>query len=712
MILRSPISMATRFNLLNAIVILATALSVGFIISYVQLERQFETLHQHAQAMAKLLAESSEYAVYTRQEHLLSYQLQRLSDIEGLYQASIYADDGRVLAHIGADASRLETPSGQPASEGKKLSFWRWWMDADNAGGIEVEEAIVARDQHAQAVGANEGGATARVLGRVRLSISLDYFADQVRHSYWLGLSAAAVIMLIGLLTSLSMTARITSPLRQLIDAANAIVEGDTRPVHLTSGGAELYELMESFNVMTSWLADYRRTVESYQAMLERQAYFDELTGLANRSLFKTHIQSALSQRSRRQTSIALLFLDLDRFKYVNDTLGHSFGDQLLQQVAQRLRHQVREGDTVARMGGDEFVIVLNDLHLEREQACRGASRVAEEIGKALSHPFSINGHDIGTSFSIGIALCPHDAEDSETLIRNADCAMYEAKTQGRNTYRFYEPTFQQRGFRRLMLENGLKRALERKELILHFQPKFDCQRKRLIGAEALLRWHFEGGWISPAEFIPLAEETGLILPIGEWVIETALGVLAEWRRNGVVDNDFHVGVNVAPQQFWHPEFADRTLAIVNRILPNSPGCLELELTESCLLRPSEDIQQSFATMRNAGLRFAVDDFGTGYSNLSYLKQFPLDVLKIDQSFVRDCIDDPSDATIVRAIIAMAHGLGLETIAEGVESFAHADFLKSEGCYLLQGYLLAKPMPAEQFSRFCQDFSKHIIHSI
>jgi diguanylate cyclase (GGDEF)-like protein len=498
-------------------------------------------------------------------------------------------------------------------------------------------------------------------------------------------LAVVLVILIISLAVSLTMTARITLPLKQLSEAAHDVVEGQLEPVSLHSGGPELQELGKAFNLMINWLSDYRAEVQSYQTMLERQAFYDDLTGLANRTLLKDHLKLAMTQARRRQNSAALLFLDLDRFKYVNDTLGHSFGDHLLQDVANRLRQQLRACDTVARMGGDEFIVILNDLSRNYGQARQDAGRVAQQIGEALSRPFSINEHDISTSFSIGIAFYPHDGEDGEVLTRNADCAMYEAKEQGRNTYRFYNPSLQQRGVRRLNLENGLKRALEHNELLLHFQPKYNTLTGKLVGAEALLRWWFKDTWVSPVEFIPLAEETGLILPIGEWVLETALTTLDQWRKAGLVDLDFHVGVNVAPPQFWHPNFASRTLEILSMRLPDSPGSLELELTESCLLRPTEESLRTFNKLRQAGLRFAVDDFGTGYSSLSYLKQFPLDVLKIDQSFVRDCIDDPSDATIIRAIIAMARGLGLEVIAEGVESVEHAAFLNKEGCHLLQG---------------------------
>jgi EAL domain-containing protein (putative c-di-GMP-specific phosphodiesterase class I) len=281
---------------------------------------------------------------------------------------------------------------------------------------------------------------------------------------------------------------------------------------------------------------------------------------------------------------------------------------------------------------------------------------------------------------------------------------MYEAKTKGRNTFYFYDPSLQQRNMRRLSLENGLKNAIELNELSLNFQPKYDTRSGRLVGAEALLRWHFEGNWISPTEFIQLAEETGLIIPIGHWVLETALITLVEWRNTGVVDSHFHIGVNVAPSQFWHPDFTRKTLDLLNRLLPNAPGILELELVESCLLRPTEECLRTFTNLRYAGIRFAMDDFGTGYSSLSYLKQFPLDVLKIDQSFVLNCIDDASDATIIHAIIAMAGGLGLSVIAEGVENEDHVNFLKAAGCTMLQGYFISKPMSAQDFVVFCQNF--------
>jgi len=705
--LLTSLNMAKRFNLLNAGLVLLTALSVGFIVTYRLLSLQFETRHEYNLALVNLLAEASEYAVYTHQDALLEKQLAKLTDLPGLAYVAILDANGKALANI---SHMPDEPSSIAAPE--SLRFWRWWRRSGGQHFADIVQPINSSNLENEDALFLNSDAQSKMIGQVRLTMNPAYFEDVLRKTFLLSFAVVMFILTISVLIFISLTSRITRPLKQLSAAAQEVIEGQLQTVKLTSGGPELHELGRAFNLMINWLSDYRNEVESYQTMLEKQAYYDELTGLANRALLKDHLQLAINQAHRHQNTAAILFLDLDRFKYVNDTLGHSFGDHLLKGVSQRLQQQLRACDTVARMGGDEFIIILNGLNADIEHAKEDASRIAKQIGLLLGQPFHINEHTISTSFSIGIAFYPHDGETGEILTRNADCAMYEAKTQGRNTYHFYDPSLQQRGMRRLTLENGLKQALELNELVLNFQPKYDTRSGQLVGAEALLRWQFQGNWISPVEFIPLAEETGLILPIGDWVLETALTTLAAWRQSGLVDSHFHVGVNVAPSQFWHPEFAQRTLDTIQRILPGAPGAIELELTESCLLRPTEEILHTFTRLRQSGIRFAMDDFGTGYSSLSYLKQFPLDILKIDQSFVRDCVDDPSDAAIIRAIIAMAGGLELDVIAEGIETLEHAIFLKQAGCHLLQGYLLAKPMTAADFAVFCQSFAKHPIRSL
>jgi diguanylate cyclase (GGDEF)-like protein len=696
------LTLTKRFNLLNATLVLLTALSVGFIVTYKLLSVQFEERHEYNLALVSLLAESSEYAIYTHQYVLLDKQLAKLADLSGLAYVAIFDESGKMRAQVEPRPNAVPDPESP-----QSLKFWRWWQNSGGQGFAIITHPISSSNlQNEDVVFLNTATQT-KIIGEVRMAMNPAYFEAILRHTFWLSFVVVALMLFISLVILMIMTARITQPLKQLSVAAHEVIAGQLKPLFLHSGGPELRELGTAFNLMINSLSDYHCEVQSYQTMLERQALYDDLTGLANRVLLKNQLQTALLQAQRRKSTAALLFLDLDRFKYVNDTLGHSSGDELLRQVSQCLHKQLRACDTVARMGGDEFIVILNDLNTNYEHAKEDASLVAQQITQALRQPFSINEHDISTSFSIGIALYPHDGENSEILMRNADCAMYEAKTNGRNTHHFYDPSLQLRGMRRLNLENGLKHALELNELLLNFQPKYDTRNGRLVGAEALLRWQFKGAWISPVEFIPIAEETGLILTIGEWVMETALETLAEWRQSGLVDSYFHMGVNVAPSQFWNPGFAQRTLETLHRILPHAPGALELELTESCLLRPNEESLRTFARLSQAGIRFAIDDFGTGYSNLSYLKQFPLDVLKIDQSFVRDCVDDPSDAAIIRAIIAMAGGLGLEVIAEGVEVEKHAAFLKEAGCHLLQGYLLAKPMPSKDFAAFCQGFDLH-----
>lgn len=705
---KQRLSMATRFNLLNAALVLLTALCVGGIATYLQLDRQFEIRQQHSRALAMMLAQTSEYAVFTRQRDFLEHQLSRLRNVKDLAYVIVIDGQGQSLARIVVNADPEDLEDAVPQQ--RPLSFWQWWNQPHRQQTLEIVQPIVSADFQNEDALFLQKPTVDTVIGEVRLAMSMHDFIGAVRQAVNLGLLVVGVILLIGLSISLMLTARITLPLQQLSVVAHDLIEGRIHPVTLNSGGPEIRELGNAFNLMISWLADFRREVESYQAMLEKQAFYDDLTGLANRNLLKDHLRLALSQARRRQTSMALLFLDLDRFKYVNDTFGHSFGDQLLKEVSQRLRNQVRASDTVARMGGDEFIVILNDLATDNSQARLEAGRVAKQIEKTLTEkPFNLQSHAISASFSIGIALCPNDGEDSELLIRNADCAMYEAKTNGRNTFRFYEPELQQRGARRLTLENGLKKAQEADEFELFYQPKYDSRSQRLIGAEALLRWRVGDNWISPAEFVPVAEETGQIIGIGQWVLKQALEHLASWRQHGVVDEHFQMSVNVSPVQFWHPEFIGVTQDIVGQYLPYAGDALELELTESCLLRSSEETQKIFDALRELGLRFAIDDFGTGYSSLCYLKQFPLDVLKIDQSFVRDCIDDPSDATIIRAIIAMANGLGLDVIAEGVETLEQATFLKREGCFLLQGYLLAKPMPAPEFMVFCRNPAEYLV---
>jgi len=418
---------------------------------------------------------------------------------------------------------------------------------------------------------------------------------------------------------------------------------------------------------------------------LVRLAHVDTLTDLPNRSLLADRVGQLTSVSRRDHRPFALMFMDLDQFKNINDTLGHSVGDALLGEVARRLQGSLREVDTVARLGGDEFAVLLPGAD------AAGAELVAQKLLERLAEPCMVQGHELSMTMSIGVATYPSDGDDYEILSRNADTAMYRAKHEGKATWRFFAAGMQQRSARQLQLESALRRALERNELLLHYQPQLDAHGERLVGVEALLRWrHPEFGMVSPAEFIPLAETSGQIVAIGEWVLRTAVAQLKAWMDAGVPP--MVVAVNLSAVQFRHvglPNVVARALSDAG--LPAQ--YLELELTESVTANPSAAIAMMDA-LHSQGVRLSLDDFGTGYSSLSYLKRFPLHTLKIDQSFVRDIDTDPDDRAIVQAIIQMARALHLKTIAEGVETDAQHQFLRREGCDMMQGYRFCRPMDA------------------
>jgi diguanylate cyclase (GGDEF)-like protein/PAS domain S-box-containing protein len=418
---------------------------------------------------------------------------------------------------------------------------------------------------------------------------------------------------------------------------------------------------------------------------LVRLAHVDTLTDLPNRSLLADRVGQLTSVSRRDHRPFALMFMDLDQFKNINDTLGHSVGDALLGEVARRLQGSLRECDTVARLGGDEFAVLLPGADIA------GAELVAAKLLERLAEPCMVEGHELSMTMSIGIATYPSDGDDYEILSRNADTAMYRAKHEGKATWRFFAAGMQQRSARQLQLESALRRALERNELLLHYQPQLDGHGETLVGVEALLRWrHPEFGMVSPAEFIPLAETSGQIVAIGEWVLRTAVTQLKAWIDAGVPP--MVVAVNLSAVQFRHPGLPD----VVMRALDDAglpARYLELELTESVTANPAAAIAM-MDSLHALGVRLSLDDFGTGYSSLSYLKRFPLHTLKIDQSFVRDIDTDPDDRAIVQAIIQMARALDLKTIAEGVETDAQHQFLRRGGCDMMQGYRFCRPLDA------------------
>ena len=424
---------------------------------------------------------------------------------------------------------------------------------------------------------------------------------------------------------------------------------------------------------------------------ISKLATTDGLTGLANRLVSQDTISHALKRAKEYGEMCALLFVDLDRFKIINDTLGHHIGDLLLKQVARRLNRCVRKTDTVARLGGDEFTILLTDITSETN-ACNVAQKVLSELSK----PFWIEGHELMLTGSIGISTYPQGGDKVIDFVKNADTAMYQAKAMGRNTYQIYEPTMSDHALEKMTLESRLRRALERGEFFLEYQPQIDLTSGRIFGAEALMRWHNpSSGIISPSDFIPLAEETGQIVPIGKWLLDTACSQNAAWQQQGLPA--VRMAVNISRSQLANPDFISSIDCALNNSGLN-PKLLELEITESMIMHNADTVTETINSLKSRGITISIDDFGTGHSSLSLLKQFPIDTLKIDKSFVRDISTDPDDAAIVTAIIAMARSLKLAVIAEGTEHQGQIDFLTQQGCTRAQGFLFSRPLSSEKFA--------------
>jgi len=432
------------------------------------------------------------------------------------------------------------------------------------------------------------------------------------------------------------------------------------------------------------------------EARIEYLAYHDELTNLPNRRLLMDRLEHIASIAHRHHTKGALLFLDLDRFKVINDSIGHAAGDALLCEVARRLNESVRAEDSVARLGGDEFMVLLPELQANEQEAGYEASAVAEKLRESLSQPYLLKDHQYHITPSIGIVIFPFDHESGDDILKHADTAMYRAKAAGRNEIRFYHPSMQEAVDARLTLEKELRKALQEGVFQLYYQPLMDNQ-SQVVGAEALLRWQQAGGsWISPDEFIPVAEETGMILPLGEWVLEQALKQLQRWQKQAWARQPGFLAINISPRQFHRADFvAGITQALEQHKV--KPDLLKLELTENLVIEDVVDTVTKMEALRELGVHLAIDDFGTGYSSLAYLKRLPIDQIKIDKSFVLDLTRDSSDAAIVETIISVAHHMRLGVVAEGVETEDVLQTLKQNNCNIFQGYYFSEPLSSTEF---------------
>jgi diguanylate cyclase (GGDEF)-like protein/PAS domain S-box-containing protein len=463
-------------------------------------------------------------------------------------------------------------------------------------------------------------------------------------------------------------------------DGALLYTSVSTRCVRRANG------IVDCFVTVVQDITERRQAAEH----IEHLAYYDVLTGLPNRSLLNDRLQQALLRAGREHNLAGMLLVDLDRFKLINDALGHKIGDLLLSEVATRLQQCLRQCDTISRQGGDEFAILLPDLTSSDD-----ATRVAQRMLDAMMQPFRLDGRELNITCSIGISLYPRDGRTSESLIKNADIALYRAKDMGRNNYQFYLSGGTMLSRERLNLETDLRHAMNRRQLELYYQPKWDFRTDAITGAEALIRWnHPDLGLVSPARFIPIAEESGLVLPMGEWILRAAVNEIGQLHREGFTG--LRVAVNLSALQFRQPNLKDR----VQEVLMTSDfdsSCLELELTEGILMHNNEENMTALRAFKAMGVRIAIDDFGTGYSSLSYLQRFPVNVLKIDRAFVMDLPGNTSSAAIVDAIVTLAHGLDLEVVAEGVETPEQKAFLQTRGCDEGQGYYFGRPMPLAEF---------------
>jgi diguanylate cyclase (GGDEF)-like protein/PAS domain S-box-containing protein len=458
---------------------------------------------------------------------------------------------------------------------------------------------------------------------------------------------------------------------------------GEVMPIELAINAAEI-DGRELFVLSVRDVTLRKQTEETIRSL----AYHDPLTGLANRLLFVDRLVQAIERARRNGQPLAVMLVDLDRFKLVNDSMGHDSGDEVLRAVASRMREALRGSDTIARNGSDEFLLLLGNVG-----SAEGAAKIAQKVIDAIRPTLRIAGHELTVTASIGIAVHPADGEEPETLIQNADTALYRAKEQGPGTYQFYTSDMNATAFQRLVLETHLRRALEQGELAVYYQPQLDLASGDIVGVEALVRWfHPEHGTVPPSEFIPIAEESGLILAIGGWVLETACAQVRRWQKLGF--EGLRLAVNMSAHQFRQSDLVE-TVRTVLKETGLAPSLLELELTEGIVMRNAGATVARLRALETLGVRLAIDDFGTGYSSLGYLKRFPIRALKVDQSFIRDITLDPNDAAIVQAIIAMAESLGIRVAAEGVETASQLELLRRFACHEMQGYLFSRPVPAD-----------------
>ncbi len=667
-----------KFLLLAAV--LSSGLGAYFLFALDEIRHHLSGDFRQARSLARLLADASRTSLYLRD---------RENEIRLLQSTSHLPVPIRITLYDIRRQAWLTWPRNSPPVPLREYtvppSFWNppEWKD------ILITAPITAPVQEGEA-GWFEG--PRQTIGYLSLRWELAPVRQRLGEQLLTTLGASLILALVTWIFAVQHIKRhLIRPLHTLRGHLKSTREGKSRVVRKLSSIRELRSLEEGFNELIQWL-------ETYRTHLENLAFSDELTGLANRAFLQQQVDHWIGLSRRQGFSLGVIFLDLDRFKVVNDSLGHRAGDLLLCEIAVILKGATRKSDLICRMGGDEFVILLTTLSENPRQAHLQALAVVNKIREDLRRAITIGEHEITATASMGIALFPHDAEDFDTLLRYADSAMYQAKHNGRNNFCFHHQATDSPTPRRLSLEAALRRAIDGAGLPFHLQPQVRHPEGCIVGAEALLRFHWEGRWIPTAEFIPLLEETGLIFPATEQLVITLLDHKRRWREAGICGHFQRLAVNLSPVQLWRPDLAEHLLTTIQRLEGDrQPVQLEFELTESALLQPTPQILETFERFKAHDIRLAIDDFGTGYSNLSHLHHLPIDLLKIDQCFVQEMAQGERHRALVAAIIAISRSLELEVIAEGVETREQVEQLHRLGCHIFQGFHFSRPLPPEAF---------------
>jgi diguanylate cyclase (GGDEF)-like protein len=659
-----------------------------------------QTTSSNLSTMAEIIAANSSAALLFRDVQAAQETLGFLKAQQHIQAAAIYGMDETAFASYRKPGITIEFPDASIQTE--NVLFWGNYVELFTYIHYEGEQ-----------------------IGIVYLRSDMKAIHDRL--VWFLGIAAA--VLLASLLITFALSARlqriITDPLLRLSAIARQVRTEKNYSLRVTGENKdELGDLITDFNAMLDEIQSRDNELMEHRSMLEERvmqrtseleianamletskeraeavakrmeyhAHHDALTGLPNRILLNDRITAELAHARRQQGMMALLFLDLDRFKIINDSLGHAVGDQLLRVIARRLGNCVREEDTVARLGGDEFMVLL-----PRISDSSDAGRIARKVIDSLVDPIACNGHELHITTSVGISIYPHDGSDTETLIKHADISMYRAKELGRNKAVYFTAEMNAGSRKQMVLENNLRQAIEKNQLKLFYQPKIDIFKNTIVGVEALLRWeHPTMGMISPMEFIPVAEESGLIIPIGAWVLNTAFTQLQQWHKAGYTG--LSMAVNLSSAQLSRPGLVD----VIRKALQAADldaGMTELEITENMAMENLGPGIAILEELKSMGITITMDDFGTGYSSLSYLRRLPVDVVKIDQSFVREIPDSHEDVLIAQAIIAMAQSLNLSLVVEGVENIKQLNFFKQQGCNIVQGFLFSKPVEADEILR-------------